>query len=561
MSGNKDELLKQQNEEIQKLKKELKAATKPSSMLSVLKNTVKRNVHDFFVREDKMKTMDSKIKKLEKELEAKEDELNKTSAELFAAVNLGSQTKADNGVSSVSDASDEASSTAHVNDELSTPVFPQTTEEAVKEYFGPINLMTLAKQLYPDVHGTPEQGQLEPLEPETTPTKTSTNISEEDMPIPTVNDSASGHSHTADKDTTFPSFNNKSTKKGNTRSKSDAECESRGIKNIPSVDSSYSADATASAVIQAQKETASDGNSAFQGFKKEKSSENAKPQAKTDENSKTTVSNQTTEVADKDTLTTRLSASLPDSEQGFRPTHEASTQDILPTDKFWPEIPRPTLKPETEKNIKNESSSEKPNTVDLRSPESVDVQVKTSTATVMDKSGKKRSKKDKRKQNKKRQEINVTPEVSNISENQSNTANAITGKNAENKVVSDSDQKPKGNGSLIQIKSKNAEMNSTPSEQKELISAERKTQSDLSSISTEVLDKHSSTDTNKVPFVSGSSPNTDSASDIELPDSFGIVIEQEPPSLDDLPDIDSSAGNIFDELFNSDSDNWDDSNI
>lgn len=29
MSDNKDELLKQQNEEIQKLKKELKAATKP----------------------------------------------------------------------------------------------------------------------------------------------------------------------------------------------------------------------------------------------------------------------------------------------------------------------------------------------------------------------------------------------------------------------------------------------------------------------------------------------------------------------------------------------------
>lgn len=41
MPDNKDELLKKQNEEIQKLKKELKAAAKPSSMFSVLKNTVK----------------------------------------------------------------------------------------------------------------------------------------------------------------------------------------------------------------------------------------------------------------------------------------------------------------------------------------------------------------------------------------------------------------------------------------------------------------------------------------------------------------------------------------
>ena len=57
MPDNKDELLKQQNEEIQKLKKELKAATKPSSMLSVLKSTVRRNVHDFFIREDKIKSV------------------------------------------------------------------------------------------------------------------------------------------------------------------------------------------------------------------------------------------------------------------------------------------------------------------------------------------------------------------------------------------------------------------------------------------------------------------------------------------------------------------------
>ena len=69
MPDNKDELLKQQNEEIQKLKKELKAATKPSSMLSVLKSAVRRNVHDFFIREDKIKSVQEENKKLKKELE------------------------------------------------------------------------------------------------------------------------------------------------------------------------------------------------------------------------------------------------------------------------------------------------------------------------------------------------------------------------------------------------------------------------------------------------------------------------------------------------------------
>ena len=90
MPDNKDELLKQQNEEIQKLKKELKAATKPSSMLSVLKSAVRRNVHDFFIREDKIKSVQEENKKLKKELEETKEERDKTSAQLFAAINLGS---------------------------------------------------------------------------------------------------------------------------------------------------------------------------------------------------------------------------------------------------------------------------------------------------------------------------------------------------------------------------------------------------------------------------------------------------------------------------------------
>ena len=148
MPDNKDELLKRQNEEIQKLKKELKAATKPSSMLSVLKSTVRRNVHDFFIREDKIKSVQEENKKLKKELEETKEERDKTSAQLFAAINLGS----DNQEQTVS----EEGTTP---DDCDAPVFPQTAEEAAREYFGPVDLAALARQLYPDQsmqHQNPE---------------------------------------------------------------------------------------------------------------------------------------------------------------------------------------------------------------------------------------------------------------------------------------------------------------------------------------------------------------------------------------------------------------------
>ena len=149
MPDNKDELLKQQNEEIQKLKKELKAATKPSSMLSVLKSTVKRNVHDFFIREDKIKSVQEENKKLKKELEETKEERDKTSAQLFAAINLGSDNQ--------EQTSFEEGGTP--GDTCDAPVFPQTAEEAAREYFGPVDLAALARQLYPDQsmqHQNPE---------------------------------------------------------------------------------------------------------------------------------------------------------------------------------------------------------------------------------------------------------------------------------------------------------------------------------------------------------------------------------------------------------------------
>ena len=131
------------------MKKELKAATKPSSMLSVLKSAVRRNVHDFFIREDKIKSVQEENKKLKKELEETKEERDKTSAQLFAAINLGSDNQ--------EQTSFEEGGTS--DDTCDAPVFPQTAEEAVREYFGPVDLAALARQLYPDQsmqHQNPE---------------------------------------------------------------------------------------------------------------------------------------------------------------------------------------------------------------------------------------------------------------------------------------------------------------------------------------------------------------------------------------------------------------------
>ena len=164
--SDKDQLLKQQREEIEKLKKELQDASKPSSMFSVFKNTMKRNVHDFFIREDKMKTMDSKIKDLEAELAKKEEELSRTSAELFAA-NL---TNGDIPESNDSDNDGKNSDSKSSDDDNGFPDFdnmdddfmrdfPQNREEAVKRYFGKIDLTSL----------TGTQQEVETPEPEATP--------------------------------------------------------------------------------------------------------------------------------------------------------------------------------------------------------------------------------------------------------------------------------------------------------------------------------------------------------------------------------------------------------
>ena len=146
--SDKDQLLKQQREEIEKLKKELQDASKPSSMFSVFKNTMKRNVHDFFIREDKMKTMDSKIKDLESKLAQKEEELSRTSAELFAA-NLTNGDIPDSNDSDSEDSDGKSPDEGdgfpdfdNMDDDFMRD-FPQNREAAVKRYFGKIDLTSL----------------------------------------------------------------------------------------------------------------------------------------------------------------------------------------------------------------------------------------------------------------------------------------------------------------------------------------------------------------------------------------------------------------------------------
>lgn len=125
---NKDylKIIEDQQSEISKLKKELKKASSPSSMLFVLKNSIKREIHNFFIREDKMKEMDSQIKELKKELEKKDDEFNRKSAELIASFEFEKKEAPKN---PETEPEHEPS-----NDTTEFP-FPQTQEDAVKMFF------------------------------------------------------------------------------------------------------------------------------------------------------------------------------------------------------------------------------------------------------------------------------------------------------------------------------------------------------------------------------------------------------------------------------------------
>lgn len=432
MPDNKDELLKQQNEEIQKLKKELKAATKPSSMLSVLKSTVRRNIHDFFIREDKIKSVQEENKKLKKELEETKEERDKTSAQLFAAINLGS----DNQEQTMS----EEGTTP---DDCDAPVFPQTAEEAAREYFGPVDLAALARQLYPD-----QSMQHQNPEPESSaPSKI------KDAPIIQEQpDSSKEKSTKQDLPDNQPS---------------ELEDGPRDINEAPSEDDLPD-------LTEPPEDLPDISGGSVWDMEEPPTEPQAEPEAIQVEH--------TEEPADES-----LKKSLkefpkePPKKTQKKPTKESSLSLTKAEEK-----PKQTLKSQEKKIEKSDSgqkTTEKQDAAEQQNqpekikekqtepPKSKPQQNENPTATVIDKNGKKKSKKDKRKTQQQRQE----PEI----------------KQEPPKIIP-MEQPPK---------------------------------------------------------------------EVELPDDFGIVMEPEEPEPIELPDPNENNRNIFDEIFNSDSDNWDDSNI
>lgn len=489
MPENKDELLKKQNEEIQKLKKELKQASKPSSMFSVLKNTVKRNVHDFFIREDRMKNMDSKIKNLEKELAKKEEELNKTSAELFAAVNLGES-------DTTRDRSDENSGDNPESEPDSPtqdgPVFPQTAEDAVKEYFGPIDLAQLARYYYPEtskpktsegLESPDEDPNAEKEEPSsqisTEPENMGNSVpadakpkSQEQAP-PVLNKEEAEKELPKTEPRPEPVL--KETKKPEKTEKKEKDNQVSGRKTAATTTALSQTKAVVDAENAPKKKapepqtltknaglnprSKSGNESSFAGELSMKSgnesceagelSISVKKAEKNDAASPGRAKTDTPKINKKNTSTQNKE------EKGSKPTQQEKQPEVKQS--------------ETDEQVKGSSAV-------------------TTTATVVDKNGKKKSRKDRRKQKKNTQ----NPEAQSAAKTENNNIVANPG---QEKPLSEPD------------------------------------------------------------FTESAEP------DIDLPDDFGIVMEPEEPLPSDLPDINSGSGNIFDDLFNSDSDNWDDSNI
>ena len=490
MPENKDELLKKQNEEIQKLKKELKQASKPSSMFSVLKNTVKRNVHDFFIREDRMKNMDSKIKNLEKELAKKEEELNKTSAELFAAVNLGES-------DTTRDRSDENSGDNPESEPDSPtqdgPVFPQTAEDAVKEYFGPIDLAQLARYYYPEtskpktsegLESPDEESNAEKEEPSsqisTEPENMGNSVPVDAKPksqeqAPLVLNNKEEAEKELPKTEPRPEPVLKETKKPEKTEKKEKDNQVSERKTAATT----TALSQTKAVVDAE------------DAPKEKTHE---PQTSTKNAGLNPRSKSGNESSFAGELSMKSGADSGKAGELSISVKKAEKNDATSPGRAKTDTPKINKKNTSTQN--KEEKGSKP-TQQEKQPEvkqsETDEQVKgssavTTTATVVDKNGKKKSRKDRRKQKKNTQ----NPEAQSAAKTENN-----------NTVANPGQEKPLSEPDFAE----SAEL------------------------------------------------------DIDLPDDFGIVMEPEEPLPSDLPDINSGSGNIFDDLFNSDSDNWDDSNI
>lgn len=521
MPENKDELLKKQNEEIQKLKKELKQASKPSSMFSVLKNTVKRNVHDFFIREDRMKNMDSKIKNLEKELAKKEEELNKTSAELFAAVNLGESDTTSNRSDENSGDNPESESDSPTQD---GPVFPQTAEDAVKEYFGPIDLAQLARYYYPETSKPKTSDDLE--SPDEEPN------AEKEEPSSQINTEPENIGNSVPVDAKPESWEQASTKKEAEEKelpkteprpepvlKETKKPEKTEKKEKDNQVSERKTAATTTALSQTKAVVDAENAPKKKAPEPQTLTKNAglNPRSKSGNESsfagelsmKSGADSGKAGEASMKSLHSALRLRLPaakeplGNETGKAGELSISVKKAEKNDAASPGGSPGRAKTDTPKiNKKNtstqnkEEKGSKPTQLE-KQPEvkqsETDEQVKgsaavTTTATVVDKNGKKKSRKDRRKQKKNTQ----NPEAQSAAKTENN-----------NTVANPGQEKPLSEPDFTE----SAEL------------------------------------------------------DIDLPDDFGIVMEPEEPLPSDLPDINSGSGNIFDDLFNSDSDNWDDSNI
>ena len=503
MPENKDELLKKQNEEIQKLKKELKQASKPSSMFSVLKNTVKRNVHDFFIREDRMKNMDSKIKNLEKELAKKEEELNKTSAELFAAVNLGES-------DTTRDRSDENSGDNPESEPDSPtqdgPVFPQTAEDAVKEYFGPIDLAQLARYYYPETSKPKTSEGLESPDedPNAEKEEPSSQISTEPE---NMGNSVPADAKPKSQEQAPPVLNKEEAEKELPKTEPRPEPVLKETKKPEKTEkkekdnqvSERKTAATTTALSQTKAVVDAENAPKKKAPEPQTLTKNAglNPRSKSDNESSFAGELSMKSGADSGKageLSMKSGNESCEAGELSISVKKAEKNDAASPGRAKTDTPKINKKNTSTQN--KEEKGSKP-TQQEKQPEvkqsETDEQVKgsaavTTTATVVDKNGKKKSRKDRRKQKKNTQ----NPEAQSAAKTENNNIVANPG---QEKPLSEPD------------------------------------------------------------FTESAEP------DIDLPDDFGIVMEPEEPLPSDLPDINSGSGNIFDDLFNSDSDNWDDSNI
>ena len=492
MPENKDELLKKQNEEIQKLKKELKQASKPSSMFSVLKNTVKRNVHDFFIREDRMKNMDSKIKNLEKELAKKEEELNKTSAELFAAVNLGES-------DTTRDRSDENSGDNPESEPDSPtqdgPVFPQTAEDAVKEYFGPIDLAQLARYYYPETSKPKTSEGLESPDedPNAEKEEPSSQISTEPE---NMGNSVPADAKPKSQEQAPPVLNKEEAEKELPKTEPRPEPVLKETKK-PEKTEKKEKDNQVSERKTAATTTALSQTKAVVDAENAPKKKAPEPQTLTKNAGLNPRSKSGNESSFAGELSMKSGNESCEAGELSISVKKAEKNDAASPGRAKTDTPKINKKNTSTQN--KEEKGSKP-TQQEKQPEvkqsETDEQVKgsaavTTTATVVDKNGKKKSRKDRRKQKK-------------------NTQN------------------PETQSAQPVAKTENNNTVANPGQEKPLSEPD---------------------------FTESAEP------DIDLPDDFGIVMEPEEPLPSDLPDINSGSGNIFDDLFNSDSDNWDDSNI